>query len=73
VQTVPQSPSEHIAVDDVSVTPSSLRSSHGSRGNITHFSPVGESISDETSFEVIHIYIIVWIGQVVQSRSCPYR
>ena len=37
VQTVPQSPSEHLTVDDVSVTPSSRTSSHGSRGDITHF------------------------------------
>jgi hypothetical protein len=47
VQTVPQSPSEHLTVDDVSVTPSSRMSSLRSGGKKTHCSPDDDSISDE--------------------------
>jgi hypothetical protein len=51
VQTAPQSSSEHLSVDDASVTPSSRKSSHRSRGEQL-ISPDDDSISDENSLEV---------------------
>ena len=47
VRTAPQSPSEHLTVDDASVTPFSRKSSHCSRGDKTHFSPYDDYISDD--------------------------